>query len=74
MPKIIITIQDHESGNVKIDCEPAMEKLISAAKHKTHTPAGAYAIVALSAMIGYSGQLEKEKRGLDGHIRTHLTH
>lgn len=73
--KITITIEDQENGMVRFTADPEIEKIIAQGKnHASRKPSEAYALVALSAMVGYSGQLEKEKRGLTGFVRTRLSH
>lgn len=71
--KITITIKDHDSGNVQIDSNPDISKLIEVARSGIQiTPAETYAMIALRRLIEYSGELAKEKSGLPGAPRTKL--
>lgn len=71
--RITFTIEDRENGHVKIDSNPDIEKLIAAGKDKkTRTPAEGYALVALAAMVEFSGKVAQEISGLEGIAKTRL--
>lgn len=51
MAKITITLTDHESGNVRIDCDPIMPKLVQMKRDGALTPAEGYALIALGVVV-----------------------
>ena len=52
MAKIVITIQDTESGKVQVDSTPHMRTLAQMARNEADlTPAVAYALAALAKII-----------------------
>lgn len=73
MAKIIISIEDTDIGHPRITSSPDMKILLQVGKDKKNrTPAEGYAIVALAAMVEFSGTVTKEIAGLEGISRTRL--
>lgn len=71
MAKIIITLEDHESGHVNVESTPHMRTLSAMARNAHDlTPAVAYALAALAKIIKDSQENlrkeveEKAKSGL----------
>lgn len=61
MATVKITIQDTETGKVRVDCEPRPEKLAEMARNRDITAAQGYALAALAKIVKDSqDQLKQE--------------
>jgi len=59
--KIIVTIEDQENGQVKVESTPHMQKLAAMARARDLTPAAGYALGALAKIISDSRKNAQEE-------------